>query len=67
MAQTAINQRLARLEQQYQRGPAVQMTKGQRDGIVRRFITQGDFSVLLTNESEPHRRAVFEAAMRADN
>lgn len=63
----ALSDRLNRLERRVVRFPVKPMTKEQCDALVRRFIAEGDFSTLLSAETEDHRRAVIEAALRADH
>lgn len=64
---STLGDRLSRLESRIVRFPVKPMTKEQRDARVRHFLAEGDFSALLASETEDHRRAVVEAAMRADH
>lgn len=64
---SALSDRLNRLENRIVRLPVKPIPKGQRDALVRRFYTEGDFTALLSTETDPDRRAVIKAAMRADH
>lgn len=63
---SALGDRLSRLESRIAQPALWPMTKGQRDALVRHFLAGGNFPALLASEAEDHRRAVIEAAMRAD-
>jgi hypothetical protein len=64
---SALSDRLSRLEHRIVQTPSISMNKEQRDALVHRFVAAGDFTTLLGRETEQHRRAVIEAAMRADH
>jgi hypothetical protein len=63
----SLNSRLCRLESRIIRMSTIPPTKQERDYLVRRYLNEGDPTVLLSGVSEPHCRAAIEAAFRADH